>query len=1051
MSRNSSDTSTPPDSAMGSLEKDLNMGEVPQTPKSGPKLSISSFGSYGVEPKPKAKSMSAQATKRYSSVSSWKGGSRLFKRKKDSKRVAEEEKEQVNTPGAFVDRMYSRRSHVWYRKIISLQLIIPLVFTIPFAALVFYNVNMFITFANDRGADLEGILVGPSLALMIQSFRQMIYGAMDSLGSVQKGIMYGTVLLNVPGLEAEFPDADPVLLSLEEVLNFMVLVESSDNVGGLTVAKVPETGDNTEGALRLLPLPTGSNCPNSTQFYNEYSGCSSVFVRDKVAAVEDLDSGDYSIYSFTNCTNVGPECRAINVPDESENNPGETAANTETSNVVILPIAEELAFTTKDAACGGQINGTDTPIADEERTTNCPAVVTLPPVTASEFCPNVMGGLVQPTIQSYDTESGEPNYVLWQSLTSRNFSFQMSCLRDEIVTSLQFSPTEVSRLTYFIVIRKNGPTTFETNPVGLSDGCLLAATSYLPYTHSDGTCVQATNATGPVNEEVDFYNANKDTNVDLVAPSDERQTSARIIETVSQDLVNNFGGSWANIDNSTELQAQVIGQVTYIYRIYRLSEDDLEWIAIAALDFDVRDFNKAVGIDLLPIILPAVGLAVAMLVIVITALNFMLRGLKYDTEALSFMTRGGGPKGKTLPQDRHSKYFMKMVHFASNRTVESYELRNVIVKTERMLANFGAYVPAGLAHKLLNLDPYDEDEAPVKDEKEDLRTRRGSIAAGMAKALTKKEKSVAVMRSFAPKLGFDERLITVTFSDIANFTTISEALTPLQLGELMDLYLGEMSNVLLDHGGNIDKFIGDAIACFWNAPSDQPNHVAQAMVSALESQKRLHYVTEELRQRGYPEEILPVVARCGVHTDYCFVGNFGSSHRYNYTAIGDGPEIAEELEGASKAFGTVLLISEDTYERMPKGMFVCRRIHWMTKKKRTLLFYELMDYRSEVPDETIVWIYRYHKAWDKMFMDGNEEGAHDMQDLLTERPSDPVIPALIDLFWEAIRTGFSPRPSSPRISSSGSFSPRLSAIHAHRPSSLSIVSAPLREVNGEGR
>jgi len=159
-------------------------------------------------------------------------------------------------------------------------------------------------------------------------------------------------------------------------------------------------------------------------------------------------------------------------------------------------------------------------------------------------------------------------------------------------------------------------------------------------------------------------------------------------------------------------------------------------------------------------------------------------------------------------------------------------------------------------------------------------------------------------------LGGEARELSILFSDVQGFTGISEGLSPTELTALLNTYLTAMTDIILEEGGTIDKYEGDAIIAFWNAPLTQPDHPLRAVRAALRCRQKLDAIRAELAAR-YGKELY---ARIGLNTGAVTVGNMGSNQRFDYTFLGDAGNLASRLEGINKVFGTYTIISETTRE-----------------------------------------------------------------------------------------------------------------------------------------
>lgn len=161
------------------------------------------------------------------------------------------------------------------------------------------------------------------------------------------------------------------------------------------------------------------------------------------------------------------------------------------------------------------------------------------------------------------------------------------------------------------------------------------------------------------------------------------------------------------------------------------------------------------------------------------------------------------------------------------------------------------------------------------------------------------------------KLGGEKKQLSIFFSDLQGFSSFSEKLDPVALTEFLNEYLTDMTDIIQEECGTLDKYEGDAIIAFWNAPVTLPDHAVRACRAALRCQRRLAERNPEFASR-YGHELR---MRVGIHTGPVVVGNMGSRERFNYTILGDAANLASRLEGANKAFGTYLMISEDTWQQ----------------------------------------------------------------------------------------------------------------------------------------
>ncbi|MGE5096748.1 MAG: CHASE2 domain-containing protein [Betaproteobacteria bacterium] len=165
-------------------------------------------------------------------------------------------------------------------------------------------------------------------------------------------------------------------------------------------------------------------------------------------------------------------------------------------------------------------------------------------------------------------------------------------------------------------------------------------------------------------------------------------------------------------------------------------------------------------------------------------------------------------------------------------------------------------------------------------------------------------------------LGGQRKEVTVLFTDLAGFTTLSEGMAPEEAASILNDHLTRMSDVVMRHGGTIDKFIGDAVMAFWGAPLDDPAHARHAVEAALEMQ------AEMVRWRLEPGCRASLHMRIGINTGAVVVGNLGSRTRFDYTVIGDAVNLASRLESANRIYGTGILLTQATVQGLGDGICV---------------------------------------------------------------------------------------------------------------------------------
>ncbi len=243
------------------------------------------------------------------------------------------------------------------------------------------------------------------------------------------------------------------------------------------------------------------------------------------------------------------------------------------------------------------------------------------------------------------------------------------------------------------------------------------------------------------------------------------------------------------------------------------------------------------------------------------------------------------------------------------------------------------------------------------------------------------------------ELGGTRRELTVYFSDIVGFTSLSEKLHPDKLVEILSRYLEAMTGEILRNDGTVDKYIGDAIMAFWGAPREHADHPLAACRAALQNQTHLAALREEWCRAGLP----PLEARIGLHTGSATVGNFGSPNRLDYTAIGDTVNIASRLESLNRIYGTSILISETTRLAV-EGHLITRPIDKVAVKGRDqgTLIHELVGEVDSVSPDDLAWIGQFTAALEKYFAADWASARDQFEQVLKIKPGDAAARLLHD-------------------------------------------------------
>ncbi len=271
-------------------------------------------------------------------------------------------------------------------------------------------------------------------------------------------------------------------------------------------------------------------------------------------------------------------------------------------------------------------------------------------------------------------------------------------------------------------------------------------------------------------------------------------------------------------------------------------------------------------------------------------------------------------------------------------------------------------------------------DAAIKAMKSSLRAFKVYVPATLVKQLIESGENVTI--------GGKDRELTMFFTDIADFTPISESISPKELMLQLSEYFNVMTQVIESENGTVDKFIGDAVMAFWGAPIVNEEHAIMACRAALRCQREIETLNSEWVKEGKN----PFHTRIGLHTSYNVVGNMGSKQRMNYTVLGEGVNLASRLEGVNKLYGTSVIISKSTH-RFVQYRFICRILDQIAVKgnAQSVVIYELLaENNSPESGKSKVLADRFQDAYN-LYMKREWKAARDIfQSIIGDFPKDSV-------------------------------------------------------------
>jgi adenylate cyclase len=239
----------------------------------------------------------------------------------------------------------------------------------------------------------------------------------------------------------------------------------------------------------------------------------------------------------------------------------------------------------------------------------------------------------------------------------------------------------------------------------------------------------------------------------------------------------------------------------------------------------------------------------------------------------------------------------------------------------------------------------------------------------------------------------EKRNLTLLFTDIKDFSSISEQLPPEQLADHLSEYLQNVTSILLNYGATVDKFIGDAIMAFWGAPHPVESHQEKACMAALSIQEYIIRSTPSWQTRG-----LPVLhTRIGINTGEVTVGNMGYKERLSYTAVGDHVNLAARLEGLNKRYKSHILISEYTQKSLA-DLFITRPLEKVVVKGKStpVILYELLCHHEQETPEVKQRALLLSRAFHMLYSNQWEQAHSILKDMIQKFPHDAPAHAMLE-------------------------------------------------------
>jgi len=372
--------------------------------------------------------------------------------------------------------------------------------------------------------------------------------------------------------------------------------------------------------------------------------------------------------------------------------------------------------------------------------------------------------------------------------------------------------------------------------------------------------------------------------------------------------------------------------------------------------------------------------------------HFRLNGEQFLTTFRALPETQGWIVGIVVPR---SYYLGRLALIRNRLLVISFGLISALIAGGALVLRRVKGSLAQIVDETLKMNAFEFSPAPTSSSFRDVSEVLESLekAKTAMRAMSKYVPVDLVRRLYRSKtepiLGGELTELSIMFTDIKDFTTFSEQLAPNELARALGHYLDVMARIIQEEtGGTIDKFIGDAIMTFWNAPEPVKDHARQACRAALRCREAGRALSQSAEWHNLPA----FETRFGLHQDKALVGHFGAPDRMNYTAIGDAVNLASRLEGLNKQYGTTIIASERIFEDT-RAQFDFRLLDWVAVKGKTgaIKIYELLGEKDSAKQQCQM-ITTYEKAFEAYAACDFDKAI----ELLEKNNGDPPSAALLD-------------------------------------------------------